>query len=117
MRPARRSLLGYRNPVTHPEVGRSSMRRGHNWHAKLGMPKCNAACDYGGATSPLKHARSEPMFLALPFILAALAVLVVGVQILLVVKVADLFEAPRDERQDVRKVHARYPAVPAGRYA
>ncbi len=61
--------------------------------------------------------RSEPMLFALPFILAALAVLVVGVQILLVVKVADLFEAPRDDRQDVRKVHARYPAVPAGRFA
>jgi hypothetical protein len=57
------------------------------------------------------------MFLALPFILAALAVLVVGVQILLVVKVADLFEGAQDDRHDVRKVHARYPAVPAGRYA
>ncbi|GJD76813.1 hypothetical protein [Methylobacterium gregans] len=60
---------------------------------------------------------SDPMFLALPFILAALAVLVVGVQILLVVKVADLFEAPRNDRRDVRNVHARYPATPAGRYA
>lgn len=54
------------------------------------------------------------MFLALPFILAALAVLVVGVQILLVVKVADLFETPRAQR---RNVHTRYPDVPAGRYA
>lgn len=57
------------------------------------------------------------MLLALPFILVALAVLVVGVQILLVVKMADLFEAPRDARRDVRNVHARYPATPAGRYA
>ncbi|WP_162559809.1 hypothetical protein [Methylobacterium radiodurans] len=54
------------------------------------------------------------MLFALPFLLVALAVLVVGVQILLVVKVADMFESPRDTR---RNVHTRYPDVPAGRYA